>query len=234
MFYVPPYPSKEKAMGGELKRCPFCGKAAATAGKKATRFPWFKKVACSNDGCGAHFAYWHPDEWNRRADRRAQPAEAEGVEVVAFQVRRTAWGTTSNLYTEKLPFVPGEGVTQYSEPTALIRLSDHLAALSAERTRADVAVADANDAERELAAVTAERDAFREGRNCLIEENTLLYEQIADLIEERDQVRAEVERLRSVAREFAGFFSSDEPRHWELHALADGAALSAQGDDNAN
>ena len=42
----------------------------------------------------------------------------------------------------------------------------------------------------QFAAVTAERDAFREGRNCLVEENTLLYEQIADLTEERDQLRA--------------------------------------------
>lgn len=58
----------------ELLPCPFCGRPAATAGKKATRFPWFKKVACSNDGCGAHFAYWHPDEWNRRAAPIAQTA----------------------------------------------------------------------------------------------------------------------------------------------------------------
>lgn len=58
----------------ELLPCPFCGRPAATAGKKATRFPWFKKVACSNDGCGAHFAYWHPDEWNRRAAPIGQTA----------------------------------------------------------------------------------------------------------------------------------------------------------------
>ena len=45
---------------------------------------------------------------------------------------------------------------------------------------------------------------------------------------ERDQLRAEVEALRPVAREFAGFFSSDNPRHWELHALADGSAITAK------
>lgn len=44
------------------------------------------------------------------------------------------------------------------------------------------------------------------------------------LVAERDQLRAEVEALREVAREFAGFFSSDEARHWELHAMADGDA----------
>lgn len=44
-----------------------------------------------------------------------------------------------------------------------------------------------------LSAVTAERNAFRESRNCLVEENTLLYEQIADLIGERDQLLAKVE-----------------------------------------
>jgi len=43
-----------------------------------------------------------------------------------------------------------------------------------------------------------------------------------------DQLRAEVEALRLVAREFAEFFSSDNPRHWELHALADGSAINAK------
>ncbi|OZB22687.1 MAG: hypothetical protein B7X51_14795 [Pseudomonas sp. 34-62-33] len=48
------------------------------------------------------------------------------------------------------------------------------------------------------------------------------------LCAERDQLRVEVEALRSVAREFAGLFSSDEPRHWELYALADAAAMAAK------
>jgi regulator of replication initiation timing len=48
-----------------------------------------------------------------------------------------------------------------------------------------------------LSAVTAERNAFREARNSLVEENTLLYEQIADLIAERDQSRAEAAQLKN-------------------------------------
>lgn len=108
----------------------------------------------------------------------AQPAEAEGVEVVAFQVRRTAWGTTSNLYTEKLPFVPGEGVTQYSEPTALIRLSDHLAALSA---------------------VTAERDRLAAGALEDLRLRTSALELMNAANAERDQLRAEVERWKGHA-----------------------------------
>lgn len=56
----------------ELLACPFCGRPAAIAGKRATRFPGSRKVSCSHDGCGAHFSYWHPDEWNRRAERSTQ------------------------------------------------------------------------------------------------------------------------------------------------------------------
>lgn len=137
----------------------------------------------------------------------AQPAEAEGVEVVAFQVRRTALGTTSNLYTEKLPFVPGEGVTQYSEPTALIRLSDHLAALSsvtAERDRLLGQVAalqsDANswqsgyDKGREDGAKSAGGWKDQHARDSA---------ELRRLCAERDQLRAEVEGLRKALEQFA-------------------------------
>lgn len=127
----------------ELKPCPFFGEAA--------RYDWIN-VGCAAKcyDCGVSVMLgtvgvgWYATEAEAAEDwnRRAQPAEAEGVEVVAFQVRRTARGTTSNLYTEKLPFVPGEGVTQYSEPTALIRLSDHLAALSAVTAERDRVLAE--------------------------------------------------------------------------------------------
>lgn len=69
----------------------------------------------------------------------AQPAEAEGVKRLALDV--------DCLY----PSNDGEWC----------EYGDHLAALSAERARADVAVADANDAERALVAVTAERDRLQ-------------------------------------------------------------------------
>jgi hypothetical protein len=41
------------------------------------------------------------------------------------------------------------------------------------------------------------------------------------------RLEGEVARLREVAREFAGYWSSDNPKHWELHGLADGADYSA-------
>jgi len=70
--------------------------------------------------------------WNRRA----QPAEAGGVDRWLHQ----------------------EGEHHQHPDGEWMLYADHIAALSAERTRADVAAADANDAERALAAVTAERD----------------------------------------------------------------------------
>lgn len=51
-----------------LLPCPFCGSDAAKATRAATKYMLSdKKLSCSNSGCGAHFSYWHPDEWNRRA-----------------------------------------------------------------------------------------------------------------------------------------------------------------------
>lgn len=76
----------------ELLACPFCGRPAAIATKRATRFPGSRKVSCSNDGCGAHFAYWHPDEWNRRAARPAQteqePVATEDSARLEFMLER--------------------------------------------------------------------------------------------------------------------------------------------------
>lgn len=44
----------------------------------------------------------------------------------------------------------------------------------------------------------------------------------------------EIKRLREAVREFAGFFSSDDPKHWELHGLADGADYSSALSTTAN
>ncbi|WP_312964518.1 hypothetical protein [Stutzerimonas kunmingensis] len=81
--------------------------------------------------------------------------------------------------------------------------------------------ADCNRLIAALSAVTAERDRLREDRDS--QQRVCIAE-----MEKANQLRAEVERLRPVAREFAGFFSSDNPRHWDLHALADGAAMAAK------
>lgn len=51
----------------ELKPCPFCGSEAGRATKKATWNLSRHRVACTNSGCGAHYGYWHPIEWNTRA-----------------------------------------------------------------------------------------------------------------------------------------------------------------------
>lgn len=79
----------------------------------------------------------------------ARPAEVEGVVIAAKCVNRKRLRHNAMLSDYGLTLPHGE---------ALVRQSDHIAALSAERTRADVDAADANDAERALAAVTAERD----------------------------------------------------------------------------
>lgn len=62
----------------ELLPCPFCRSKAEKASARATKLPLTpQKVSCSNSDCAAHFAYWHPDEWNRRA----QPAQTGEPEV---------------------------------------------------------------------------------------------------------------------------------------------------------
>lgn len=71
-----------------------------------------------------------------------------------------------------------------------------LAILAAERTRADVAVADANDAERALATVTAERDGENERAKMLLSAKNDWADRARTAELERDQLRAEVEALR--------------------------------------
>jgi len=94
-------------------------------------------------------------------DAIAHPAEAEGV---------VAWAPSTAL--EKLrnrhnnaPCVLTDGPAEFNDVPLV-----PLAALSAERARADVAVADANDAERALVAVTAERDRLLSENARLIED----------------------------------------------------------------
>lgn len=117
----------------------------------------------------------------------AQPAEAEGV-----QLRR---------YT---PISQGDHIPAMNscDQGGWVRHSEHLAALSAERARADVAVADANDAERALVAVTAERDKIKADYEYLLKNahslNGALTNTERDRIAvtaERDRLREEVERI---------------------------------------
>jgi len=119
----------------------------------------------------------------------AQPAEAEGVEVVAYATPGNDGDWQMLFFDEKEAFL----YVDDERPAPLILQSDHLAALSAERTRADVAAADANDAndaERALAAVTAERDRLREDRDS--QQRVCIAE-----MEKVSQLRAEVEWMRA-------------------------------------
>lgn len=73
----------------ELEPCPFCGSEAGRATKKATWNLSRHRVACTNSGCGAHYGYWHPIEWNARALLSApSPAgvDADHVEDVRAMV----------------------------------------------------------------------------------------------------------------------------------------------------
>lgn len=122
-------------MSDELKPCPFCGNEPA---------PYWKGVGCATSGCLLNGLHLDADKWNRRA----QPAEAEGVDF-GFDDRSVK-------------------VSQEAYSIFLEREQHHLAALSAvtaerdaERRRADVAVADANDAERERDQLRAEVEGLR-------------------------------------------------------------------------
>jgi hypothetical protein len=170
----------------------------------------------------------------------AQPAEAEGVEPVEFWVLFDATATKPFI-KKMLPegflaffdheedtiraktFHPG---TDYKR-VPYVRQSDHLAALSVERTRADVAVADANDAERQLAAVTAERDAALAS----LERAYANYNQVSYASTERgkqiDQLRAEVERWKIHASNWESVAHKQDRRLKDiLRGLASDKALS--------
>ncbi len=132
--------------------------------------------------------------WNRRA----QPAEAGGVDRWLHQ----------------------EGEHHQHPDGEWMLYADHIAALSAERTRADVAVADANDAERALAAVTAERDRLQKKWARVESERDQL----------RTQLRTEVERyvpLHEAVQRAAG----ELPEGWaiQLYIERDGGGVELIG-----
>ncbi len=118
----------------------------------------------------------------------AQPAEAEGVEVVEFWVLFDA--TTPERYIKKMmpegflaffdheedairakSFRPG---TDYKR-VPYVRQSDHLAALSA---------------------VTAERDRLRRDRDDCVEARVHYAGKLGEVMAERDQLRAELDAIK--------------------------------------
>lgn len=78
----------------ELLPCPFCGAKPSAATRKATNFISRHKVACSNNGCGAHFSHWHPNEWNRRAAQAAAALPCDVMLPPATIIRRGCSFTT--------------------------------------------------------------------------------------------------------------------------------------------
>jgi hypothetical protein len=104
----------------------------------------------------------------------AQPAEAEGAVPVICYLRATPDGTpewSEDCVCEDAVYPNYDGDGTVSMP--LVRQSDHLDALSA---------------------VTAERDRLREEAEL---HDRIMSESCAKALAERDQLRAEVERLRN-------------------------------------
>ncbi len=136
----------------------------------------------ASDGASRFAQVWGEENARQLAEawsRRAQPAEAEGVEVVAWL----------NTATEAVTVHPVQVMDwdDESEPVEpLVSQSDHLAALSA---------------------VTAERDQLRADRDRLQEEMAELWKRIDNFqsqshgipaLAEIERLRAEVEALRKV------------------------------------
>lgn len=98
-----------------------------------------------------------------------------------------------------------------------------------------VAVAFITRAEKsgpKIAITLKKEDAERQHKNWLSMSKIVTTEPLMTVAQHNRivaDVRAdqqEIKRLREAVREFAGHFSSDDPKHWELHGLADGADYS--------
>ncbi|QLI49429.1 hypothetical protein vBPaeMUSP18_05 [Pseudomonas phage vB_PaeM_USP_18] len=139
-------------MSEELKPCPFCGSEAGLS--KGGR------ALCSNEGCIACDLFAPVEDWNRRA----QPAEAEGVEVVGVVCISHF---KNNPAVENVEFHLAADLPQGQHEVILH--SSHLAALSvvtAERYRLQAALDDPGyqpkHARRLIAQLRAEVEALRE------------------------------------------------------------------------
>lgn len=148
----------------ELRPCPFCGGECDATG-------WLRGPEC--EGCGATAA--SVEAWNRRA----QPAEAEGVEVVGYAVTWIRVGETpeETVFMSTADFEATGGPRFYSYREPLVLQSAHLAALSAVTAERDRVLAEAHG---QMVEAFAERD---------------------EVIAERDQFRAEVEALERITPE---------------------------------
>lgn len=190
---------------------------------------------------GSYLAEKHGEQKYVDAARTilAQPAEAEAVDVrkiVVDSLVSMIAGVTRMIPPTDQPL---PDFIQAPVDRAVERISAALSAVTAERDRllAELERAYANynqvsyastERGKQIDQLRAEVEGLREERGRFRAEVKSLLDTITAMAEERDRIRVEVEALRSVAREFAGFFSSDEPRHWEFHALADAATMAAK------
>lgn len=81
----------------ELENCPFCG-CRPMVRRKGYRLWWIAmgkdKISCSNNGCGAHFSYWHPSEWNRRWGTAGMCRVGFRFRVIPEDMRERAWNSS--------------------------------------------------------------------------------------------------------------------------------------------
>ncbi|TLX52769.1 hypothetical protein DN824_21920 [Stutzerimonas nosocomialis] len=122
------------------------------------------------------------EQWVAAKNALAQPAEAEGVEVVGYLCGSPDEPEIGHWLDEE--------ASEAFQCQALIRESDHLAALSAERTHADVAVADANDAKQAFLQAQQDTAALMDLWGAATDEGAELRAALSAVTAERDGLAA--------------------------------------------
>lgn len=168
-------------MSEELNPCPFCGNEPALY--------WYG-VGCVTSGCLLNGLHLDSDKWNRRA----QPAEAEGVK------RWNGLKLAAEAAEEDGPWEPRLGMTDcetaFAQSAGPSKVLELIAALSA---------------------VTAERDRLLQGKG----DPAGSFEKCMQAMRDRDehaktidQLRAEVEGLREDAERWRYVSLQGDDTHW--------------------
>ena len=175
MLYAQPYPPKEKAMSEELKPCS-CGSTDTSIGYESPQGYWVECGDCGRQTEKSHGRDLAIAAWSRRA----QPAEAEGVEVVAYATPDEYGGWQMLFFDEKEAMLY---VEKNEQPSALV-LHSALSAVTAERDRL----------QKKWARVESERDQLRAELETV---KKVAYGNL-ELLDENAKLRAEVEALRAL------------------------------------